>query len=293
MGYAFFIGTSMAAPHISGVAALMKSIYPGMTPANFDALLAAGYLTQDKENDLPNDTLGYGIIDAYKAALVAEEAAISGEIPPILSVTPRALNFGTVLTSLSLTVKNSGDGTLILDSYNSDASWLTITPSIDIDGNGFGTYNVVASRDSLEDGIYTTSLTFEADTQQARISVIMQVGSGSSTFWGGYHYILLIDANDLNTEQEIASSGENGHYEFSFTGLSYGDSYLVYAGTDPNNDSKICTEGETCGAYLSRDMPFELMILENLEDINFTTNIRINIPDTPTGMPVKTGRSIQ
>lgn len=40
--YTLLQGTSMAAPHVSGVVALMKAINPGLTPAAFDNLLATG-----------------------------------------------------------------------------------------------------------------------------------------------------------------------------------------------------------------------------------------------------------
>jgi serine protease len=286
MSYAFFTGTSMAAPHVSGVAALMKSIYPAMTPANFDAMLAAGYLTQSGDT-LPNDTLGYGIIDAYKAVLVAEEAAASGQIPPVLAITPRVLNFGSAQTNLSVTVQNGGDGSLALGSYNSGAPWLTIAPSTDVDGNGFGTYDVTVARDGLSQGIYTADLTFEAGTQAVQVSVIMQVGFSSSNTGGGYHYILLIDPASLNSIYEASSSGINGRYSFHFAGLRYGDSYLVYAGTDPNNDYSICTQGEACGAYLSLDMPAKLTIGGDVENVDFTTDIQFNIPNAPAGLSTR------
>ena len=43
----FIQGTSMAAPHVTGVISLMKSVNPALTPANIDTLLSSGALTDD------------------------------------------------------------------------------------------------------------------------------------------------------------------------------------------------------------------------------------------------------
>ncbi|MDP5226934.1 MULTISPECIES: S8 family peptidase [Arthrobacter] len=40
--YAWYQGTSMAAPHISGLAAMMKSLKPGLTPTDVESLLKQG-----------------------------------------------------------------------------------------------------------------------------------------------------------------------------------------------------------------------------------------------------------
>jgi serine protease len=293
MRYAFYTGTSMAAPHVSGVAALMKSIYPAMTPTDFDTLLAAGYLTQSSYIIGRDDQLGYGIIDAYKATLVAEESALNGGIPPILAVTPRTLIYQTYFRSMSLNVENGGSGSLSVDSYVSDASWLSVTPLSDVDENGFGTYWVTVTRDGLADGIYDASITFTAGTQQVLVPVIMRVGIRPSTSGGGYHYILLIDTDTFKTKQQSHSSGVNGSYLFSFTGLSYGDTYVIYAGTNPNNDLFICTEGETCGAYLSLDEPVILTVQDDVQNIEFNTDINVSIPDVAAGSFSKPGRAFQ
>jgi serine protease len=76
--YAAMMGTSMAAPHISGVVALMKSVDPLLSPAEFDSLLSAGSLTEDLGGDGPsirNDFFGYGLIDAQKAVSAAVNLA--------------------------------------------------------------------------------------------------------------------------------------------------------------------------------------------------------------------------
>lgn len=293
MGYAFYTGTSMAAPHVSGVAALMKAVYPEMTPDNFDALLAAGYLTQSNSESGWDNMYGYGLIDAYKAVLVASEGGINGGIPAILSVAPRTLNFGRLLTSLNVTVENGGDGSLNVGGYGSDTSWVLITPSIDVDGNGLGTYIIDINRNGLDDGIYTANLTFEAGAQQVRVSVVMQVGLDTGTVSGGYHYIFLMDAATRATLAQYPSSGQNGSYEYDFTGLAYEKSYFIYAGTDTDNDGYICGEGETCGAYISLDQPVDLTVHENTQGINFTTDINISIPDTSSEQLNKTGNFLR
>ncbi|MGP4049058.1 S8 family peptidase [Streptomyces sp. 2A115] len=82
--YGFLQGTSMASPHASGVAALLKSKYPWATPAQLQALLKAqadnpgcpdsydqdGNGTQDatcEGGTRVNGFYGYGIVNALKA----------------------------------------------------------------------------------------------------------------------------------------------------------------------------------------------------------------------------------
>lgn len=72
-GYAVYDGTSMAAPIVSGVAALVKAQNPNLTPDQIAEILdstATDILTSGK--DLQS---GYGVVNAYKAILKAQSAS--------------------------------------------------------------------------------------------------------------------------------------------------------------------------------------------------------------------------
>ncbi|WP_112465768.1 S8 family peptidase [Streptomyces triticisoli] len=61
-GYGYMAGTSMASPHVAGVAALIKSTHPNARPNQVKALLAQG--ADKKECTTPYDINGDGTVDA-------------------------------------------------------------------------------------------------------------------------------------------------------------------------------------------------------------------------------------
>ncbi len=286
MIYAFSTGTSMATPHVSGVAALMRSLYPGLTPLEFDTLLAGGYLTQDIGDSGRDDQFGYGLIDAYKAVLVARDGGMSGGLPPLLSASPTILNYGISLNVAQVVLKNGGGGTageLYITDYSTDASWLSVTPSDDVDEFGLGTYTATVNRDELSgEKTYTGTVSFDSNMNRIEVSVVVQEVSEVVTTNGGYHFILLVDPDTYETIEQVDSAGEDGVYDFQFSGVPGGETYVIYAGTDPNNDDLICDNGEACGAYISLDQPAELTVTGDMSGLDFMTDINIALPEVST-----------
>ncbi|MCX4026369.1 S8 family peptidase [Endozoicomonas sp. SM1973] len=80
--YEFYQGTSMAAPHVAGVVALMYSVNPDITPSQVKSILT------DTARDFPNNSkchsygCGAGIIDAYAAVKKAKSLVRSTETEP-------------------------------------------------------------------------------------------------------------------------------------------------------------------------------------------------------------------
>lgn len=275
--YLSYQGTSMASPHMAGVAALMLSANRDLKPADIDNLLAAGKLTSDLGQSGRDDEFGYGLIDAYRAVVAALEARGAPVIPtPIISVNPAGLNFGLFLDRIQINVSNGGGGDLKVDNITTDADWLTITSQAD--DNGLGNYVVSVNRADLPDGAYTAKITFssQAANSSFTVPVIMDVSSLSFSDVGRL-YVLAIDAvtNDM-VQSGLAQTDGDGVYHYRIDGVPPGK-YKIVAGTDLDNDGVVCDPGEACGVYLTEDQPIEIELKEDRSGLDFAAGFRASI----------------
>ncbi|HEX6815124.1 MAG TPA: S8 family serine peptidase [Gemmatimonadaceae bacterium] len=120
--YAFYTGTSMAAPHVSGVAALVLAANPGMSGSALrDRLLGTAV---DLGPVGPDDRYGMGVVDAY--------AAVTGHQPATTTLV-RAIDANT--GAVDATGPVAADGSFAL----------TRLPQ--------GSYYVVAGQDEEGDGV--------------------------------------------------------------------------------------------------------------------------------------------
>lgn len=62
-------GTSMAAPHVTGIVALMLQVDSDLDPENTLSILESTALTRPEMDQLPNNKYGYGQVDAYSAII--------------------------------------------------------------------------------------------------------------------------------------------------------------------------------------------------------------------------------
>ncbi len=264
--YRFLNGTSMAAPHVAGVAALMKTVNPGLTPAIFDNLLASGQLTEDLGAPGRDDVFGHGLIDAHRAVVSAGGA----DIEAVLVASPGALNYGSVITDLQLLFGNGGGGELTIDAPTDDAAWLTVTAD-SVDAGNIGTYIASVDRAGLADGTYAATITVTSSANTVSLPVVMQVSSTAAAADAGYQYILLVDTLTGETVDAVESSAVNGRYSYSFSEVPAG-SYWIFSGSDSNNDGFICDEGESCGSFLTLTQPTDINLDADLSLDDFPTS---------------------
>lgn len=254
-GYTVQNGTSMAAPHMAGVVALMKALHPGLTPAQLDTELAAGTLTDDLGTPGRDNVFGHGLINAAKAVAAAQRLASSGPPPPaapVLVANPEALDLGANNTTRDLILANGGSGALAITSVSDNQPWLTVTEKAVDPQTRLGAYAVSIDRAGLTPGVYTGIITVASTANTRTIQVRMEVlpAGVSAAPDAGIQYVLLLDAAQPqnNAVAQFEARPSNGLYPFTFNNVPNGR-YFIVAGTDNNNDNSICDEGESCGLF--------------------------------------------
>lgn len=272
--YQYYQGTSMAAPHVAGVAALMKSVNTGLTPDGFDLSLQRSEIVNDLGETGRDDYYGYGLIDAFKAVQVAQGGMGT---QTSLQVRPETLNLGWSGKSAALTLSKTGTDPLTITSVTDDVDWLSVT-ELSVEG-GLGTYTITVDRSGLGNGSYRGDVTFVSTENTVTVAVRMQVNTSPVAGDAGYHYMLLLAADTLDLVQQKSSGSVDGVYAYAFTEVPGGMTYKICAGTDFDNDGFVGDPGESFGMYRTLDQPDEITADGDVTDLDFTTEYLLNIPD--------------
>ncbi len=269
--YVIYQGTSVSAPHVSGVVALMKAVYPGLTPEEFRSLLVSGRLTVDLGEPGRDDEYGYGLIDANLAVNAARDLAGGGTTAAIVA-SPGAIFFDNAVSESTIRVSAIGNRSISVTSVRSSEAWLRIS-ALEVGERGAGTYLVSVDRTGLEDGGYRAELEFQTDIgSRLQVPVTMQVGESRVSGNAGSLYVILSRADEVQPFAVLHSNGVDGTYEYVFEDVPAGD-YTISAGSDINNDEYICEDGETCGFYPTFGETSVIVVNQDRGQIDFAVGL--------------------
>ena len=216
-------GTSQASPHVAGLAALVKQVYPSRSPSSIASYLKDNALGRDT---VPNNTWGYGF----------------ARLPPPPDATLSALtlsdvDFGTLTsdtTSYFASVANSVTQTMITPTLNdSEASYvIKIGGVTDEDGTV-----------SLAEGINVITVEVTADDDETKKSytvTVSRIGTLALTYKeNGTASLHTLSANGLEQSTTTWSLEGTDYYYFTI-----GSTGILSFASSPDYESPADSGGD-------------------------------------------------
>ena len=249
-------GTSMACPHVAGVAALVFAVNSSLTASQVDTILLTS--AQDLGATGRDDTYGYGLVDAYAAVVAAAPAGGGGgggtppPPMPVLSLSPTSLNLDAIYDSGDLRVTNTGTGTLTVGAVDvtttKGGAWLSFAG---LSGPEAGVSNryvhLSVNRADLAPGDYKGTVTVHSDGGTASADVYMTVLAAVPPLPDVDIHVRARRVDTGVIAAEIIVNPRSS-LDWSFPTLPTG-AYFFEASTDFDHDGVFDEDGDYAGGY--------------------------------------------
>jgi serine protease len=268
-------GTSMSAPHVAGVLALMRAVNPNLTPAAVDGLFASGALTDDVGAPGKDNQFGYGRMNAAKAVLATGTAAPA---LPTLQLSPTILDFGSTLTELTITATRVNGSTDTPTQYRRNAldprAVQLFTPAGGNPPNGPFAFIVRIDRALLapsESVIRVELLTAQLTAFPFDVVIAPRPVFAATQRGVGPLYSVALNADDPSRATIAGSVSQSTTPTYTYTiGNVTVPRVVIAAGIDLDNDGFICGPSEPCGWYPTLGSPETLTLTNNRAGVNFS-----------------------
>jgi serine protease len=264
--YAFYDGTSMATPHVAGVAALLLSLDPTLTPDDVEGIL---FGTAEDLGVAGRDNLtGHGLLDAYSAVLAASQIQLPppDEGPPALGLFPDTLVFGNSEVTKSAAVVNLGGGVLTVgapDVSTSDGGgWLSATLGTGSAEATAASILVTVNRAGLPPGVYAGTVFVHSDGGEGALQIALTVQLFPPPAPDAEIHVraVRVDTGQVVQEQVVTPAQS---MNWTFPSLPTGAYYFV-AGTDFDDDGVIGEMGDLYGIYRDEAHAVPVDVLEGV-----------------------------
>ncbi|MCC5862192.1 MAG: S8 family serine peptidase [Gammaproteobacteria bacterium] len=270
--YGWLQGTSMAAPHVAGVVALMRGAEPRLTAQDIEFLLRNRALTEDIGEEGRDEFFGWGLINAFSAVQAA--LATNGEPVELLPYMEPDFDFRREgffgLGGVAL-FQNTGGGVIEYGEPTSEDAWLQVIGAAASDGELAVEYAI--DREGLAAGVYIGTLRVPSENANTgRATLIIRVGEARDSEVPT-QYVMLLDeqaAEELRERRPISDVARfltrgqalgDGRQAFTLAGVEPGR-YVLVSGSDMDNDGFACGAFEACGAHLDSDREFVVIDID-------------------------------
>jgi serine protease len=277
--YEFREGTSMAAPHVAGVAALLLSSNPALTQTTVESILKSSANAAGR----CNEGCGAGLLDAVGALVLA-----GGEIQPepLLATDVTQVFYPQGLTSRTFHVVNVGNAALTFDAVieGPQAELFTLSdtsgtvPAV-VDAAPPVALTVTLARGGFEAGSASVRITTSGLDPQQRADVQLDFNDDATRSPRQIETVQ-VAAYRRNAEGNLEQVGEalaekGTGFGYEIVGLPAG-TYEVFAVGDDNQDGRFVSEDESFGAWPTPDEPRPITIRDNqrVDGVDFAISSR-------------------
>jgi serine protease len=298
LGYQFKNGTSMAAPHVAGLASLIKGLKPGLNTAEVLEILkrpgVATALNAAKCKRPQGADCGAGLLEA-KLAL---DAAVNATNSP-------DFNLGLSSASLPIAPGSTGKVTISINRQNGLTEAVTLNIPVPVAGltttfAAAGTDKVdlnIAAAANLVPGVYTLTVrgtTGGGLSKSQTLSVQIRNTSDGPNLQGALVLtcirILGKCANNTTVGVQITSATRQANY--TLTGVSSSGTYVVLAYKDTNSNKRV-DNGDFIGAYLTADRSGLLQVRPPKASVSFDLERAVSVTSFETALPTTEMDSIR
>jgi serine protease len=163
-GYIYYMGTSMATPHVTALAALLLSEDPSRTPDELMDIICKT-ANQYDDTESPYEMGKYGVIDAlaamqYTAAQSASDTASISITEDETESSSWTLSATEGEISVSLTVESDYLSSLSMALYDEEGNLVASAEGADMSSDSTTISMYYTLEDSEDEGIYTLTVTY-------------------------------------------------------------------------------------------------------------------------------------